>query len=209
MAGTFQRAHLSAISRQTSVATPSARRMLQSQRSRSGRLNANAVASVERALRTVSADNLSDGEIKHLLARPRIDFTSILNTVSSSWTGRKTAAAEAVPGAAVATVKEPWHGQDTRSAARACLAVLRSWQPQFSVACKPAANASAACCVLQVAPIVERVRNEGDEAVKAYTQQFDRVQLESVCVPIEVRAPTPADSSWLYCAEQQVHSACA
>jgi hypothetical protein len=68
----------------------------QSQRSRSGRLNANAVASVERALKTVSADNLSDGEIKSLLARPRIDFTSILNTVSRScWTAHQPAAAGA------------------------------------------------------------------------------------------------------------------
>jgi len=33
-------------------------------------------------LKTVSSENLSDNEIKTLLARPRIDFTSILQTVS-------------------------------------------------------------------------------------------------------------------------------
>lgn len=38
----------------------------------------------------------------------------------------------------------------------------------------------------QVAPIVEKVRKDGDEAVKAYTAQFDRVQLQEVCVRIEV-----------------------
>jgi hypothetical protein len=41
------------------------------------------VASIERTLKTVSADNMSGDEIKKLLQRPRIDFTSILGTVSS------------------------------------------------------------------------------------------------------------------------------
>lgn len=51
-------------------------------RSRSGRLHINAVASIERTLKSVSAENLSEDEIKKLLQRPRIDFTSILGTVS-------------------------------------------------------------------------------------------------------------------------------
>jgi histidinol dehydrogenase len=37
-----------------------------------------------------------------------------------------------------------------------------------------------------VTPIVESVRSRGDEAVKEYTAKFDRVQLDTVCVPIEV-----------------------
>jgi hypothetical protein len=40
------------------------------------------VASIERTLKSVSAENLSEDEIKKLLQRPRIDFTSILGTVS-------------------------------------------------------------------------------------------------------------------------------
>lgn len=41
---------------------------------------------------------------------------------------------------------------------------------------------------LQVAPIVERVRQEGDAAVKEFTSKFDHVQLDVVCVPIQVTA---------------------
>lgn len=37
-----------------------------------------------------------------------------------------------------------------------------------------------------MAPIVEEVRTKGDDAVKAFTAKFDRVNLSSVCVPIEV-----------------------
>ncbi len=47
-------------------------------------------------------------------------------------------------------------------------------------------------CLLQVAPIVEDVRSRGDEAVREYTAKFDRVQLDAVCVPIEVRSRVPA-----------------
>ncbi|KAL6759214.1 histidinol dehydrogenase [Haematococcus lacustris] len=36
-----------------------------------------------------------------------------------------------------------------------------------------------------VAPIVEKVRQEGDVAVREFTAKFDRVELSSVCVPIE------------------------
>eukprot|EP00983_Pelagomonas_calceolata_P104144 1158990-Pelagomonas_calceolata.AAC.6 len=38
----------------------------------------------------------------------------------------------------------------------------------------------------QVAPIVEQVKQRGDAAVKEYTSKFDRVELDKVCVPIEV-----------------------
>lgn len=38
----------------------------------------------------------------------------------------------------------------------------------------------------QVSPIVENVRANGDAAVREYTAKFDRVNLDSVCVPIEV-----------------------
>lgn len=40
---------------------------------------------------------------------------------------------------------------------------------------------------VQVTPIVEDVRARGDEAVKQYTAKFDCVELDNVCVPIEVR----------------------
>jgi hypothetical protein len=46
-----------------------------------GRLTNSAVAGGVDALKTVSAENLSPQEISRLLARPRIDFSSILKTV--------------------------------------------------------------------------------------------------------------------------------
>ncbi|KAG2425997.1 hypothetical protein HXX76_013368 [Chlamydomonas incerta] len=67
-------------------------------------------------LRTYQYSKLNPAELKQVLARPRIDFTSILNTVS---------------------------------------------------------------------PIVENVRTNGDAAVREYTAKFDRVNLETVCVPIQ------------------------
>eukprot|EP00879_Flechtneria_rotunda_P004484 GHRR01004738.1.p1 GENE.GHRR01004738.1~~GHRR01004738.1.p1 ORF type:complete len:484 (+),score=154.66 GHRR01004738.1:145-1596(+) len=51
-------------------------------RSRSGRLSVACVASTERIFKAVSAETLSNADIKKLLQRPRIDFTSILNTVA-------------------------------------------------------------------------------------------------------------------------------
>ncbi|CAG9464214.1 unnamed protein product [Pedinophyceae sp. YPF-701] len=36
-----------------------------------------------------------------------------------------------------------------------------------------------------VAPIVEQVKLRGDEAVREYTNKFDRVDLEDICVPID------------------------
>ncbi|PNH07997.1 Histidinol dehydrogenase, chloroplastic [Tetrabaena socialis] len=74
-------------------------------------------------LRTYQYSQLSPAEFKQVLARPRVDFTSILNTVS---------------------------------------------------------------------PIVDNVRANGDDAVREYTAKFDRVTLDTVCVPIEV----------LYCARK-------
>lgn len=51
-------------------------------RGRSGRLErSSAVAGGVEAIKTVSAENLSAQEISRLLARPRIDFSSILKTV--------------------------------------------------------------------------------------------------------------------------------
>ena len=41
---------------------------------------------------------------------------------------------------------------------------------------------------MQVGPIVDNVRKHGDAAVREYTAQFDRVQLDRVCVPIQVSA---------------------
>ena len=42
-----------------------------------------------------------------------------------------------------------------------------------------------AVCSL-VSPIVEEVRIGGDEAVRRFTEKFDRVKLQEVCVRIEV-----------------------
>ena len=41
---------------------------------------------------------------------------------------------------------------------------------------------------LQVAPIVDAVRTRGDEAVREYTQRFDRTDVSTPCVPIQVQA---------------------
>ena len=42
-------------------------------------------------------------------------------------------------------------------------------------------------CAPKVSPIVEDVRARGDAAVREYTAKFDRVQMEAVCTPIQVR----------------------
>lgn len=39
---------------------------------------------------------------------------------------------------------------------------------------------------MQVAPIVDAVKEEGDAAVKEFTAKFDNVRLDSVCCSIEV-----------------------
>eukprot|EP00195_Chlamydomonas_chlamydogama_P013633 CAMPEP_0202892308 /NCGR_PEP_ID=MMETSP1392-20130828/2041_1 /ASSEMBLY_ACC=CAM_ASM_000868 /TAXON_ID=225041 /ORGANISM="Chlamydomonas chlamydogama, Strain SAG 11-48b" /LENGTH=441 /DNA_ID=CAMNT_0049576205 /DNA_START=195 /DNA_END=1520 /DNA_ORIENTATION=+ len=79
-------------------------------------MSAGAVASVDETLKVYHLNKLDASQLKTVLARPRIDFSSILNTV---------------------------------------------------------------------APIVEKVRQEGDDAVKEFTSRFDRVNLQSVCVRIE------------------------
>ena len=40
---------------------------------------------------------------------------------------------------------------------------------------------------MQVEPIVQAVKRNGDAAVKQFTEKFDRVKLSRVCAPIEVR----------------------
>lgn len=47
---------------------------------------------------------------------------------------------------------------------------------------------------MQVKPIVQDVKERGDAAVKDYTARFDRVDLTSVCTPIEVSVPILATS---------------
>ena len=44
-----------------------------------------------------------------------------------------------------------------------------------------------------MSPIVDEVRKEGDEAVRRFTEKFDRVKLDSVCVRIEVRGMCMVD----------------
>ncbi len=41
-------------------------------------------ATTEQSLRVYDSEKLDAAQLKSVLARPRIDFTSILNTVSSS-----------------------------------------------------------------------------------------------------------------------------
>ena len=55
---------------------------------------------------------------------------------------------------------------------------------------------------LQVQPIVEDVRQKGDAAVKNYTKRFDKVDLDTVCVPIEVSQPTKATLCHYGCTQQ-------
>lgn len=54
---------------------------------------------------------------------------------------------------------------------------------------------------VQVSPIVEQVRERGDAAVREFTSRFDRVELDDVCVRIEVCVlrllPCPGVSSLL------------
>lgn len=75
-------------------------------------------------MKVFQADGMDDAQLREFTARPRVDFNSILSTVS---------------------------------------------------------------------PIVEDVRARGDEAVKEYTSKFDRVALDSVCVPIKELPVVPLD----------------
>lgn len=38
----------------------------------------------------------------------------------------------------------------------------------------------------QVGPIVEQVRQEGDAAVRQFTERFDKVKLDDICVATQV-----------------------
>lgn len=42
--------------------------------------------------------------------------------------------------------------------------------------------------MVQVQPIVEDVRARGDVAVREYTLKFDKVDMDDVCIPLEVSA---------------------
>lgn len=53
-------------------------------RSRMSKLHVSAVASLDRMLRTHQADQLDPTQLRALMARPRIDTTSIQNTVSGA-----------------------------------------------------------------------------------------------------------------------------
>lgn len=41
--------------------------------------------------------------------------------------------------------------------------------------------------VLQVGPICDSVRQDGDAAVRQLTEKFDKVKLDDICVPVQVR----------------------
>lgn len=160
------------------------RRAMSAQKHGRGRLSVAAVASVERMLKTVSAENLSEQEIKKLLARPRIDFTSILGTVSSGRApqqqrGRRPASSR--PGLCTTPCNYP-------SPCR-CHAQLASSIATAAVGCDATAAAARLPRLLrqQVGPIVEAVRADGDAAVRTFTEKFDKVKLDAVCVPTEVR----------------------
>lgn len=119
---------------------------------RASRQRVQAVAAPQSsAMRVYQAAAMDASQLAKVTARPRIDFTSILGTVSLCGCSLPP------PPAPRAYIKTP--------------------------------------CRVQVAPIVEDVRSRGDDAVKEYTAKFDRVQLDTVCVPIEVRAA--AECRWL------------
>ncbi len=94
-------------------------------------------------LRIFHGHDLKGKDLQHVMARPRIDFESILHTVCN-------------------------HCKLVDVVTLCSSADLNS---QMSV---------------QVQPIVQAVKDQGDAAVKQYTEKFDRVQLDTVCLPIEV-----------------------
>ncbi len=59
---------------------------------------------------------------------------------------------------------------------------------------------------MQVSPIVDEVRKDGDEAVKRFTEKFDRVKLSKVCVRIEVRRGGPAWATGVVAWQRKGHS---
>ena len=94
-------------------------------------------------LRIFQGHDLKGKDLQHVMARPRIDFESILHTVC-----RNCKLVDVIP-----------------------LCSTPFLNSQMSV---------------QVQPIVQAVKDQGDAAVKQYTEKFDRVQLDTVCLPIEV-----------------------
>ena len=129
------------------------------------------------ALRTYEANKLSTEELLSLTARPRIDFSSILQTV-----GSQTLLLECD------CCRQPC------CALLACLdpppTLHRDFQTQSSghiLHSHVLINTDKEYCMrVQVEPIVEDVRQKGDAAVRTYTKQFDKVDLNNVCIPIEV-----------------------
>lgn len=121
------------------------------------RVQAVAAPQSSRTMKVYQADNMDLHQLQEVTARPRIDFSSILGTVS--WLARP-AAAPAPPTAAAAL--------------------------RLPCSCSRP-PAPVALIMVQVAPIVENVRSRGDDAVMEYTAKFDRVHLDAVCVPIKVR----------------------
>ena len=51
----------------------------------------------------------------------------------------------------------------------------------------------------QVSPIVEQVRHDGDAAVRAFTSKLDKVELDDVCVSIQVRTNSGHPTICLLC----------
>jgi hypothetical protein len=91
--------------------------------SRSSRLSLSAVAGLDRALKTVSSEKLSEQELKNVLARPRIDFTSIHGTVRAG-------APRLLPPPRAAPPRQP-------SALVALRRSRRSWTASGSAAMRP------------------------------------------------------------------------
>jgi len=94
-------------------------------------------------LRIFHGQDLKGKDLQHVMARPRIDFESILRTVCKNC--------------------------EFVGVIPVCPSAY--FNSQMSV---------------QVQPIVQAVKDQGDAAVKQYTEKFDRVQLDTVCLPIEV-----------------------
>jgi hypothetical protein len=109
----------------------SVHKMLPAHRSKSSKLSVNSIASAERMLKAVSAEALNDQEIKKLLQRPRIDFSSILGTVRMAPTSLGRAAAATVT-AAMVVAYSSWHGVPFMQAAYAgpsCMTcAVTAWQ---------------------------------------------------------------------------------
>lgn len=55
---------------------------------------------------------------------------------------------------------------------------------------------------------MEQVRKDGDAAVKSFTSKFDRVELETVCVRIEVGRGAGAACSMANRATGRCHAVC-